>query len=288
MYRLLIIPLVVLVIITGCSKDDDVTGTGYRIKMWSDSANKHRCEVIYQKRKVKEVLVFYNNNLMTRNTWTYKGNTITINEYNLDWNHNWTKEARYMVLTLGDRGQLIEHQYYADNGASNLYKYVWDGDKMISQELNTPYNHFEINYVYTNDLLTLVNNAGYDAGARQIWEYEEGKVSRIIDMNTDTLGVITFSYQEGLLKETIQTKKDMWFHDIRQVYSFDSNKNLSEKRYYEEGFSSNVYVTPISVTYEPGEGNLDLYWLASRGWTSVYLYPNMLPYYCIMEAFHLH
>lgn len=282
MYKQLLISFLFLVFLAGCNKENDseLPQKGFRIKSWHDSVNYNQsCEIIYDGNKVKEVQVFYGtgHHMQTYNTWNYEGNTITINVFNYNsQSDRWIKEDRKMVLTLNEKGQLVEQRLF-DDDQTYIFTYTWDGDKVISQQLQSMYANIVTNYSYENELLTQINNG------KQVLEYEDGRVSKITAYGSDT-ATTTFYYQQGLLSETIHTGLP---YLKKQVFNYDSNKNLSGIIYYQESEYIGEFVDQLTVTYEPGEGNLDLYWMATRGWTSVYLYPNMLPQYCILEGFQL-
>lgn len=282
MYKQLLISFLFLVFLAGCHKENDseLPQKGFRIKSWHDSVNYNQsCEIIYDGNKVKEVHVFYGtgHHMETYNTWIYEGNTITINVFNYNsQSDRWIKEDRKMVLTLNEKGQLVEQRLF-DDDQTYIFTYTWDGDKVISQQLQSMYADIVTNYSYENELLTQINNG------KQVLEYEDGRVSKITAYGSDT-ATTTFYYPQGLLSETIHTGLP---YLKKQVFNYDSNKNLSGIIYYQESEYIGEFVNPLTVTYEPGEGNLDLYWMATRGWISVYLYPNMLPQYCILVGFQL-
>lgn len=273
----LIICWTITVVLIGCSKDNDKNSKNFRLKSWHDTTNNHKVEIIYDNNKVSEVLVYYgDDDLYTRNIWSYEENKITIKEYNRNiYNDAWIEEPDYRTLIFGEDNRLSQCNY--ENDPLVLYeKYYWDGKNLRKSERYLRDGRiFTNNFVYEdNRLISVPSNTFIN--------YTDGKVSSIVRISTDTTTLLEFTHVGQYLTEILRPQAD-GFEKSELSYNSD---NQPYKRVYSVESPYFSYSSATFIEYEQGSGNLDLYWLIQYGWVHEYLYPNMMPPFSQNEGFH--
>jgi|GEM_PF-6538800 len=270
---------IITIVLSGCSKDNDQNenSSNFRLKSWHDTANNHKVEIIYDHNKVSEVLVYYgDDDLYTRNIWSYDGNKITIKEYNRNiYNDVWIEEPDYRTLIFGEDNRLSQCNY--ENDPLVLYdKYNWDGKNLIKSE-----RYLRDGRIFTNNFV-YEDNRLISAPSNTFINYKDGEVSSIVKITTDTTTLLEFTHVGQYLTEIIRPESD-GFRKSELSYNSDSQPYkrvyITEKPYFS-------YCSATFIEYERGSGNLDLYWLIQYGWLQVYLYPNMMPPFSQNEGFH--
>lgn len=271
MSKYLIICCIAGILFSGCNKEDEYDNS-FRLKSWNDTANKHGVFIHYMNNKVSEVLVFYNGEVYTRNVWSYEDNKITIREHNKNVYTGWVEEPEYRILTFNDQNRLAQCEYIAD-GLVLRENYYWEGDRLIRQEKFLKDGRtFITTFTYKDNLL--ISTTGH-----QYFDYKEGLVQSMSYIkNSDTISYFDFLHVGGFMTAVI-------YGTSRADLSYDSNGNL-EKRIYSLKEPYFSYSSATFFEYERGSGNLDIYWLITKGWVHAYLYPNMLPPFSQNEGFH--